>query len=91
MIEKIFKQKGEIMKKIEIKIREINLDEDFTPIEDKIVTSVHMFHDDEKNLEDILSYVLDDRWTILKSFYLRKRKSLPFRKIRSRYEEISTN
>lgn len=71
------------MKKIEIHIREINLNDDFEEIGDKRVVSAHILHDDdETNFEDILSIVLDDRWPILKDFYLRKRKNLPFRKIK---------
>lgn len=69
------------MKKIEIHIREINLDDDFNPIEDKCFTSEHVLKDDDGNINDILDIVLDDRWSILKGFYLRKRKSVPFRKL----------
>lgn len=73
------------MKKLEIIIREINVDEDdFTPIEDKtfINDTLHWELD-----EQMLPYFIYDSFHELAEYYLKDRDNVPFTPIpRSDYE-----
>ena len=68
------------MKRFKITIEEINIDDDFMPIENKrFQTDVLQ---DVGQGDDILPGVLDHKWSELKEFFLKKRNDVPFHKIR---------
>lgn len=84
--------KGDVMKKIEISIREVNLDDTFIPIEHRTVVNDYMLiDDDETRLEYLLPMILINRWSALERYFLKHRNSIPFRPIRRDYENKAEN
>ena len=67
------------MKKFEINIKEINLNDDFEPIEDKHMVNAFIY--DETELSDkFLQLQLENKWDELIEKYLIKRNETPFKK-----------
>lgn len=80
------------MKKFEISIREINLDNSFIPIEHRVVVNDYVLsQDDEQSLEYILPMILSNRWTTLERYFLKNRNYIPFKAIRRDDEKPSEN
>lgn len=69
------------MKRFKISIEEINIDDNYTPIERKRF-DVDVIQDDGQ-YDDILPGVLDHKWKQLKGFFLEKRNDVPFHKIKN--------
>lgn len=69
------------MKRFKISIEEINVDDDFTPIEAKRF-QIDMVQDVGQS-DEILPGVLEHKWSNLKDFFLEKRNDVPFHKIRN--------
>ena len=70
------------MKKFEIHIKEINLNEDLEPIEDRHMVNAFIY--DETELSDkFLQLQLENKWDDLIEKYLIKRNETPFKKLQS--------
>lgn len=69
------------MRKIEILIREVELDkDDMTDTGHKNFTTMTIV--EENNLDIVLPQILDSNWTKLKEYYLQKRAGVPFTPIK---------
>lgn len=72
------------MKSFVISIKEVNLTDDFQPIEEKkfqISVMENAYLDNA-----YLSELLERKWSDLKDYFLTKGKDVPFNKIRRDYE-----
>ena len=71
------------MKEIRISLKEINLDNDFMPIEHKCAEINEMVDDSVIDLDGHLPIILEEKWPELSEFFLKNRKISPFVKIKS--------
>ena len=74
------------MRKIEIYIREVDVDDDFKEIEHKRFRTTTVVN--KEICDQNLDYLLNEKWKDIRDYYLRNRDAVPFAKIRRDHEPL---